>query len=183
MAIPNLIVGPRRCVSMIVAMAALNVGATLTSLTVAAQEPETSAKLVKIVQEATRQYADVNVAVAAGYGAFLGCVSGPDHGAMGIHYVNGNLFGKLDPEQPQALIYEPTNGKLRLVGVEFIVDKATWDKSNAMPPILEGQSFQFVGSPNRYNIPAFYELHVWAWRENPLGAFVDWNTRVSCAGQ
>jgi hypothetical protein len=23
-------------------------------------------------------------------------------------------------------------------------------------------------------------LHVWAWRENPNGAFADWNTRVSC---
>ena len=31
--------------------------------------------------------------------------------------------------------------------------------------------------------PAFYELHVWAWRDNPSGVFVDWNPRVSCEGQ
>jgi hypothetical protein len=26
----------------------------------------------------------------------------------------------------------------------------------------------------------FFELHVWAWRDNPQGAFVDWNNQVSC---
>jgi hypothetical protein len=40
-----------------------------------------------------------------------------------------------------------------------------------------------VGSPNRYNLAPFFELHVWAWRDNPNGAFVDWNNRVSCEGQ
>jgi hypothetical protein len=69
------------------------------------------------------------------------------------------------------------------VGVEFIVDAATWLGHHSAPPVLEGQSFQFVNAPNRYGLPAFFELHVWAWRENPHGAFVDWNTRVSCEGQ
>jgi hypothetical protein len=44
-----------------------------------------------------------------------------------------------------------------------------------------GQHFQFVGTPNRYRLPAFYELHVWAWRDNSFGTFVDWNPDVSCA--
>ena len=35
-------------------------------------------------------------------------------------------------------------------------------------------------TPNRYGIPAFYALHVWAWKSNPHGVFVDWNPRVSC---
>src|SRR5882757_10676942 len=121
-----------------------------------------SPKLVKIVRDATRQYQDVNVAIGAGYGPFLGCVSGPDHGAMGVHYVNGPLVvaGLIDVSQPEALIYEPLNGRLRLVGVEFIVDAATWlANHNGNPPVLEGQSFLFVGSPNRYGIPAFFELH------------------------
>jgi len=26
-----------------------------------------------------------------------------------------------------------------------------------------------------------HELHVWAWRDNPFGVFVDWNPDVSCA--
>jgi hypothetical protein len=25
-----------------------------------------------------------------------------------------------------------------------------------------------------------YELHVWAWKDNPHGAFVDWHPNVSC---
>jgi hypothetical protein len=184
MAIRPTTVSRRRRAPIVLALACLTAAATIAPSNLIAQEHEIPAKLMQIVQGATRQYANVNVAVAAGYGPFLGCVSGPDHGAMGIHYVNGNLLnGQLDPERPQALIYEPSDGKLRLVGVEFIVDQATWDKANSAPPILEGQSFQFVASPNRFNIPAFYELHVWAWRQNPLGAFVDWNTRVSCAGQ
>ena len=43
-----------------------------------------------------------------------------------------------------------------------------------------GQHFHYVGSPNRYGLPPFYELHVWAWRENVNGMFVDWNPGVSC---
>ncbi len=138
--------------------------------------------LIQIVQENTRQYANVNVATADGYARFLGCVTGPDQGAMGIHYVNGSLLnGTLDPKHPQALIYEPSGGKLTLVGVEFIVFQSTWDAAhNGVPPILEGQTLQFVDAPNRFGIPAFYELHVWAWRNSPLGAYVDWNTNVTC---
>jgi hypothetical protein len=156
------------------------------SLVASAQEnPAASlSKLVQIVRSATIQYQNISVATAAGYGPFLGCVTGPDHGAMGIHYVNGALLnGTLDAMHPQALIYEPTNGQMSLVGVEFIVDSATWLKNNTNPPVLEGQTFQFVDSPNRFNIPSFFELHVWAWRANPKGSFMDWNDNVSCAGQ
>lgn len=141
-------------------------------------------KLVQIVRDATQQYVDVNNAVAAGYSPLFGCVSGSDHGAMGIHYINPNLLnGTVDAKHPPALIYEPSDGRLRLVGVEFIVDAATWQKSNSGPPVLEGQVFLFVDSPNRYTVPSFFELHVWAWRDNPQGAFVDWNDRVSCGHQ
>ena len=141
------------------------------------------AQLVQDVRRATEKYLDVNNAV--GYGPAFGCVTGPDHGAMGIHYVNGALVGdgKIELEYPEALIYEPLGNRRRLVGVEYIVDVATWLSSHPGPPQLEGQAFQFVGSPNRYGIPAFFELHVWAWRDNPNGAFVDWNNRVSCEGQ
>jgi hypothetical protein len=141
--------------------------------------------LVQAVREATAQFIDVNNATASGYGPFLGCVSGPDHGAMGIHYVNGGLVGdgEIDASHPESLIYEPRHGELRLVGVEFIVDAATWLKNHPAPPVLEGQTFLLVTSPNRYNLPPFFELHVWAWRDNPQGSFVDWNNKVSCEGQ
>jgi hypothetical protein len=144
---------------------------------------ENQNKLVQIVRQATKQYLDINNAIAAGYGPFLGCVSGSDHGAMGIHYVNPSLLnGTINATQPQALIYEPSsNGQMTLVGVEYIADAATWLANNSGPPILEGQVFLFVDSPNRFHIPSFFELHVWAWRDNPQGSFVDWNDHVSCA--
>ena len=44
------------------------------------------------------------------------------------------------------------------------------------------RSVGYVASPNRFNIPAFFELHVWAWRDNPQGDFVDWNDHVTCTG-
>jgi len=48
-------------------------------------------------------------------------------------------------------------------------------------PVLEGQTFLLIDAPNRYGVPAlFFELHVWAWRDNPQGNFVDWNDHVSC---
>jgi hypothetical protein len=147
--------------------------------------PGDQSKLVRMVREATKRYLDVNNAVMDGYGAFLGCVSGSDHGAMGIHYVNGALLnGTIDVNHPQALIYEPSpNGQMKLVGVEFITDAATWLKNhNNQSPALDGQVFLLVDSPNRYAVPnPFYELHVWAWRDNPHGAFVDWNDHVTCA--
>ena len=148
----------------------------------AAHQPD----LVQLVRAGTRQYINVNNATAAGYGPFLGCVAGTDHGAMGVHYVNGTLLGNLtlDPAQPQALIYEPHDGKMTLVGVEFILDSASWlAANNNTPPVLDGQVFNFVGAPNRFNINSFFELHVWAWRDNPQGAFVDWNNRVTCERQ
>ena len=88
------------------------------------QDPETSSpNLVQLVRTATQQYINVNAATAAGYAPFLGCVTGQDHGAMGVHYVNGTLLsaGEIDASHPQALIYEPQDGAMRLVGVEFIV--------------------------------------------------------------
>jgi hypothetical protein len=117
-------------------------------------QASSSAKLVQLVREGTKQYIDVNNATAAGYGPFLGCVAGTDHGAMGVHYVNGALLGNLtlDPAQPEALIYEPSGGKMRLVGVEFILDSATWlAANNNTPPVLEGHVFNFVAAPNQFS--------------------------------
>jgi hypothetical protein len=142
-----------------------------------------SGRLVQRVREATRPFLDINTAVGLGYGPFLGCVSGPEQGAMGFHYVNGEFVGdgELDPARPEALMYEIAGGRARLLGVEFIVDAATWlAQHDNQPPVLEGQTFHYVGSPNRYALPAFFELHVWAWRDNPNGTFVDWNPRVRC---
>ena len=141
--------------------------------------------LVDAVRRATELFRDARN-VPPGYGAVLGCVSGPDQGAMGVHFVNPALLTDdvLDKSQPEALIYEFKDGAARLVGVEFIVFADVWHKSHALndPPTLEGQLLQFVDGPNRFGLPAHYEIHVWAWRDNPNGMFVDWNPRVSCEG-
>ena len=160
----------------------------LASITVAgvglvrAQPTERHATLVATVREATERFKNVEAAKEAGYGLFHGCVSGPQEGAMGIHLVNGTLVGDgvLDPTRPEALLYESRNGQLDLVGVEYVVIAEAWHARNEAPPVLMGQLFHYVGSPNRYGIPAFYELHVWAWKHNPSGTFADWNPSVSC---
>jgi hypothetical protein len=138
--------------------------------------------LVKTVLTETRMFRNVNEATAQGYGLFLGCVSSPHEGAMGVHYVNGGLVGDgmLDAAHPEALVYEPRRGRLKLVAVEYVVLADAWHLSNEQPPSLDGQVFNYVGSPNRYGLPAFYELHVWAWKENPHGTFSDHHPRVSC---
>ena len=146
------------------------------------EEPGGPDKLVEIVRNATTQYLDdVKAATAAGYSPVLGCVSGPDHGAMGVHYVNSNLVnGPIDPTVPQALIYEPSsNGQYKLVAVEFIILAGALPPNSA--PQVEGHLMQYIDAPNRYGLPPFFELHVWAWKDNPQGPFVDWNNHVSCA--
>ena len=158
----------------------------LTSFALAQQKtpPGDQDKLVEIVRNATVQYVDnADLATGAGYGPALGCVSGPDHGAMGVHYVKGSLVnGPIDPTHPQALIYEPqSNGELKLVGVEFIILASALPPNSA--PQVERHLMHYVNGPNRYGLPPFFELHVWAWRENPEGPFVDWNNHVSCAAQ
>lgn len=149
---------------------------------------ESASPLIEKVRRATEIYKDVNVATAAGFLPGTPCVSGPDFGAMGVHYVLPARIrdGVLSADQPQALIYEPLRGgALRLVGVEFIILASVWESKHPAdgPPALDGHLLNFVGAPNRYGLPAFYELHVWAWERNPLGSFADWNTRVSCAQQ
>jgi hypothetical protein len=145
--------------------------------------------LLKIVRDSTERFKDVSVAEKEGYALQFGCVSGPDSGAMGLHYVNGALVnaGVIDAAHPQIVIYEAQpNGHLKLIGADFLVIADAWDKKNQGPPELMGQLFHYWESPNRFGLPAFYTLHVWAWKENPNGAFVNWHPNVSCqsfAGQ
>jgi hypothetical protein len=150
----------------------------------AALSPKTKANaLIKVVRDATERFQDVSVAVAEGYALQFGCVSGPDSGAMGLHYVNGDLVnkGELDASHPQIVIYEAMpDGKLKLIGADYLVIADAWNAKHSGPPELMGQFFHLFESPNRFGLPAFYTLHVWAWKDNPNGAFVNWHPKVSC---
>jgi hypothetical protein len=149
----------------------------------AAQEATpTPTTLVQAVRQAATPFPDPPAAEAAGYVHMQGCVSGPQDGAMGLHYVNGDLVGdgELDAAHPEILIYALQDGAMHFVGVEYLVLAADWEATHEGPPVLLGQLFNFVGAPNRYRNPPFYELHVWAGQDNPHGMFADWNPTVSC---
>ena len=103
--------------------------------------------------------------------------------------MNGGLVadGEIDLAHPEIVLYEPLpNGKLRLTGADYLVLADAWNAKHAGPPQLMGQLFHLFEAPNRFGLPPFYTLHVWAWKENPKGACVNWHPHVSCdsfAGQ
>jgi len=144
--------------------------------------------LIEIVRESTERFKDVAQAEREGYALSFGCVSGPDQGAMGLHYINMDLVGSgiIDAHRPQIILYEPTaDGRLELTGADFLVDAQQWDENKGKthkpgPPELYGQLFHYFESPNRFGLKPFYTLHVWAWKDNPNGAFVNWHPDVSC---
>lgn len=143
----------------------------------------TPKSLVDVVRESTKRFADVSVAKAEGYTLQFGCVSGGESGAMGMHYVNSALVGdgELDPKRPEIVIYEPTpDGKLRLIGADYLVLADSWHAKHKETPQLMGQLLHLFESPNRFGLPTFYTLHVWAWKANPDGMFVNWHPHVSC---
>jgi hypothetical protein len=104
--------------------------------------------------------------------------SQPGTGAMGLHFGNLQYIqdgGAVDLLQPELLLYEPEkNGKLRFMGVEYIVP-FTDHPATAAPPTLLGQAFSQVPEAGVWG------LHIWVGRENQSGIFAPWNPKVSCA--
>jgi len=167
----------------LVALAAAQPSDPSTAQTKAGHSP-----LIARVRAATAQFRDINVALHEGWVVATPCVSGPDTGAMGVHLVMGSRLadGIINAEEPEALIYEPLpSGAMRLVGVEFIELAGDWTARHPQgpSPALEGNLMNLIAAPNRFGLPAFWELHVWAWEDNPKGDFADWNTHVSCEQQ
>ena len=146
------------------------------------QKKQTSA-LVRAVRRATAQFQHPED-LGPDFALQFGCVSDGDFGAMGLHFVNGKrVDGKIDVNYPEILLYEALpNGRLQLTGADYLVPKAAWeaDPKHTAPPELMGQLFHLFDAPNRFGLPAFYTLHVWAWKENPNGTFTNWNPNVSC---
>jgi hypothetical protein len=135
------------------------------------------AGLVKTVHSLAARFNTPVQAEKAGYVSTVDCAQHPTAGAMGIHWINNSLMdAEFDPLQPEAVIYMPDDkGKLRLVGVEYIVfpDAETPEGG----PLFGDQAFDFNMSP----LPEpNYTLHVWAFEENPTGVFSAWNPNISC---
>jgi hypothetical protein len=124
------------------------------------------------------RFHDFDAAVHAGWATQITpCLEAPGLGAMGFHYGNLGYIqdgGVVDLLQPELLLYEPEkSGKLRFVGVEYIVPFAD-HPATAAPPTLLGQAFA--------QVPEFgvWGLHIYVGRENPSGIFAPWNPKVSC---
>ena len=140
------------------------------------------------LRDATQPYQSLKVAKADGYAklkdaAGIACIDQPGEGGMGVHFVNGDLVGDAEvvAETPELFVYDPTPTGMRLVALEYVVFKEAWRAEHATgKPELFGHKFELVKEGNRYGLPTFYELHIWAWKHNPSGMFNDWNPRVTC---
>jgi hypothetical protein len=126
---------------------------------------------LKQVKRATDRFHSVRKAERAGYERFLECFDSPD-GGMGQHFVDvAALDGVVTATHPEAMVYEvKKNGRLKLVGVEYIVPSAFVDP--ASPPELFGIPFHLNSELD------VWVLHAWIWKWNPSGMFADWNPRV-----
>jgi hypothetical protein len=144
--------------------------------------PESAAlqRQIAVLREATARFHRVEVALDEGYAPFGACFSDAA-GGMGYHYANAELMEDpaVDPLHPELLLYERvSDGSLRLVGVEYLAFQAAWHTAgNQQVPKLFGQRFHL--NTTLLSEP-FYLLHVWPWKHNPAGRFMDWNPRVSC---
>jgi len=162
----------------------------LASAPAVAQNPQQMTPELQKLREALDKYRDPVMAVHDGYFSTLGCVEYPKAGApgqvpypaggMGVHFFNVMLMGKLDPLQPQVLVYQPVGGKLRLVAAEYFVPLSPEVKER---PQLFGRPFDgpMVGHhPLMPHEMHHYDLHVWLWKANPAGLFSPTNPDVKC---
>lgn len=130
------------------------------------------------VRIATSRFQDVDVARDSGYIQVSGCEQSPE-GVMGFHFLNPALAGdgKVVPTQPEVLLYVPTEDGLTLVGVEYFVAEPA--AGNKRPSVL-GRPFDGPMDGHSPEMPRHYDLHIWAWADNPAGVTATWNPALSC---
>jgi hypothetical protein len=145
---------------------------------------------LQIARAATSGFHSLAEAADAGFGQppapapLHFCISSLDNtGAMGFHYINGiNLDAVLDPSLPEVLVYAPDkHGRLKLAALEYVIFQADWFAHHAAGtmPTLFGQDFM-PNDGTRFEIPPFFALHVWLFKDNPAGMFAPYNPNVSC---
>lgn len=144
---------------------------------------------------ATAQYHNESKALADGFFSTFECVEAPGLGAMGVHYVNPirMMDINVDVSQPEALLYLRQNdGTMRLVGLEYVAPVLSngipwFGGENNPPPVVDnpaptlfGRTFDGPMAGHTPGQPWHYDLHVWAWRDNPRGLFFPFNSKLSC---
>lgn len=137
---------------------------------------------VAALRAATARYHRIETAMEDGYAVLVrhpetdaACLES-EAGGMGRHMLNPALVGDnaVTIESPEVLIYEPgRNGRMRLVGVEYVIPYAIRG-ADEDPPELFGQQF------SQNATFGLWALHVYAWKHNPDGLFAAWNPTISC---
>lgn len=157
------------------------------------------------VRAATSRFQSVDVALAEGYtrdpldvcetAYYLGELQ--DLGAIGVHYLRRDLLGvveematRLDVTgihddflRPALLVYEPQpDSTLQLVAIANMVNARAWEQAGHRDPPSFGK-VPFISSPGDQvsGYPAYYDLHMWLYRDNPSGMFAPYNPAVTCA--
>lgn len=133
---------------------------------------------LQAVREFTDPYHSEAAAVADGFEPTDECVP-----AMGYHYVNfERLDERLEPSRPEIVIYAPTaDGGRRLAAAEWMVIDRDQDLSTDDDrPSLFGHEFDGPMPGHLPGMPVHYDLHAYAWVENPAGGFATWNATITC---
>lgn len=161
-----------------VALAAAVLAATPTAADVDAEK-----EALQNVRKLSGRYHSLTQAEKAGFVATDECVAVPGLGGMGYHYVNpARIDTTFNVDEPEVLLYATApNGKRRLTGVEYLVVDADQNLATAGDrPSLAGRPFDGPMPGHGPGMPVHYDLHVWAWAENPAGDFATWNPSITC---
>ncbi|MFJ3925586.1 hypothetical protein [Streptomyces sp. NPDC090022] len=135
---------------------------------------------------ATAKYADERRAIKDGYVPHgEACMNNPfGTGAMGYHYVKQANWGSTDPSRPTALLYsyeKDSRGRRTLQTVEWMATDRDQDLKTADDrPSMFGLPFDGPMPGHWKGMPKHYDLHMWAYKENPAGRFHNWNTALTC---
>ncbi|WP_328789230.1 MULTISPECIES: hypothetical protein [unclassified Streptomyces] len=134
----------------------------------------------------TAKYADERAALRDGYVPHGSeCMTNPfGVGAMGYHYVKQANWGSKDPARPTALLYSKDkgrNGLRKLETVEWMATDRDQDlKTSDDRPSMFGLPFDGPMPGHWAGMPKHYDLHMWAYKENPAGRFHNWNPALTC---
>ncbi|GGZ53944.1 hypothetical protein AB0P12_20260 [Streptomyces subrutilus] len=137
----------------------------------------------------TAKYVDERAALRDGYVPHgESCMNNPfGAGAMGYHYVKQANWGSKDPARPTALLYsreKDRNGRRTLQTVEWMSTDRDQDlKTTDDRPTMFGLPFDGPMPGHWAGMPKHYDLHMWAYKENPAGRFHNWNPALTCPGK
>lgn len=161
---------------------------------------------LRIARDATAKYRDTAVALRDGFVKTDDCTDAayygedPALGAVGEHWVRIDraVDERLDPREPEILLYIDTPRGRRLVAVEWALNRIERgpplvgglpyygtqppDPSRTTPPpeMFGGKTFDGPMQGHHAHQPWHYDLHVWLWERNPAGIFAHFNRRASC---